>query len=176
MKIINLPISKSDIKDLKIGEEVFLSGTIYTARDAAHKRMEDTLNRGEKLPIEIEDACIYYAGPCPAKPGQVIGSCGPTTSSRMDAYAPRFYDLKMGCVIGKGPVGQAVKEAIKRNKSCYFAATGGAGALIGSSIKKVSVVAYEDLGAESIKKMEVVDLPAIVAVKDDEDIFNIKNK
>lgn len=175
MKKLNLPLLKEDIKNLKIGEEVFLSGLIITARDATHLRMDKALDNKEKLPFDIKKACIYYAGPSPEKPGQIIGSCGPTTSSRMDKYAPRLYDLGLICVIGKGPVGENVKKAIKRNGACYFAATGGAGALIASCIKSVKVLAYDDLGAESIKQMEVKDFPLIVAIKDDEDIYNIKN-
>jgi fumarate hydratase subunit beta len=173
MKKINLPISKAQIRKLVGGQEVLLSGTIFTARDAAHKRMDDSLKKGEALPIKIKDACIYYAGPCPAKPGQVIGSCGPTTSSRMDAYAPKLYDLGLSLVIGKGNIGDKVKKAIKDNGGCYLAATGGAGALLASCIKHIEVIAYDDLGAESIKKLQVVDMPLIVAVKTDYDIYKI---
>jgi len=160
-----------DIAELKVGEEIFLSGYVFTARDAAHKRMIEAIDRGESLPIDIKDACIYYAGPCPAKPGQIIGSCGPTTASRMDRFAPRLYDMGLRCVIGKGPVGDEVKQSIKRNNACYFAATGGAGALIASCVISVETIAYEDLGAESIKKLEVKDFPVIVAVKGEKDIF-----
>jgi len=171
MTKITLPISKEEMRKLVVGQEVFVSGIIYTARDAAHKRMDDTLNDGKKLPIEIDGACIYYAGPCPAKKGQVIGSCGPTTSLRMDKYAPRLYDLGLSFVIGKGNIGQSVKDAIKRNDGCYLAATGGAGALFASCIKSMEVIAYEDLGPESIKKLEILDMPLIVAVNGRGDIY-----
>ncbi len=173
MTKIKLPISKDEIAKLKVGQEVFVSGTIYTARDAAHKRMDDALQAGQDLPIKIDGACIYYAGPCPTKPGHVIGSCGPTTSCRMDKYAPRLYDLGLSMVIGKGNIGDEVKKAISRNGSCYLAATGGAGALLASCVKSFEVVAYDDLGAESIKKLEVEDMPLIVAVNDKNDIYKI---
>ena len=172
MKRITLPIDKHEIDNLQIGDEVLLTGTLYTARDAAHLRMKTALDAGEPLPIEIKDACIYYAGPTPAPPGEVIGACGPTTSSRMDAFAPDLYDLGLGCVIGKGPVGDAVKQAIKKNQAVYFAATGGAGALIAKSVLSLKEIAYQDLGPESIKALEVKDLPVIVAVVRDENIYN----
>jgi len=168
---ITLPISKENITKLVVGQEVFVTGTIYTARDAAHKRMDDALNGKKVLPIKIDGATIFYAGPCPAKEGQVIGSCGPTTSSRMDKYAPRLYDLGLSFVIGKGNVGDGVKEAIKRNGGCYLAATGGAGAMLASCVTAMEVVAYADLGPESIKKLEVRDMPLIVAVNGHGDIF-----
>jgi fumarate hydratase subunit beta len=173
MKRLKLPLTRADIEGLNIGDEVALSGVIYTARDAAHQRMADAIKNGQSLPFDIKDAVVYYAGPTPAKPGQIIGSCGPTTSCRMDAFAPLLYDLGMRGVIGKGPVGEAVKQAIQRNNGCYFAATGGAGALIADSIKSVEVIAYEELGTESIKRMEIKDLPAFVAVVRDQDIYQL---
>ena len=173
MKRLKLPLSQSDLDGLNIGDEVALSGVIYTARDAAHQRMAEAIKAGQPLPFDIKGAVVYYTGPTPAKPGQVIGACGPTTSCRMDAYAPMLYDLGMRGVIGKGPVGEDVKQAIKRNNGCYFAATGGAGALIADSIKSVTAVAYEELGTESVKRMEIEDLPAFVAVIRDQDIYHL---
>ncbi len=172
MKRLTLPIDQNEINNLHVGEEVLLSGRIYTARDAAHARMQTALEGGQELPFEIESACIYYAGPTPAPPGEIIGACGPTTSSRMDAYAPALYDLGLGCVIGKGPVGDAVKQAILRNNAVYFAATGGAGALIAKSVLSLKEIAYSDLGPESVKALEVKDMPVIVAVVRNENIYN----
>ena len=172
MKRITLPIKKSEIEHLSIGDEVLLSGRIYTARDAAHQRMKTALEKGEPLPIAVKDACIYYAGPTPAPPGEMIGACGPTTSSRMDAYAPALYDLGLNCVIGKGPIDDDVKRALMRNGAVYFAATGGAGALIAKSVLSLQEIAYQDLGPESIKMLEVRDMPVIVAVIRDENIYN----
>ncbi|MEX1307583.1 MAG: FumA C-terminus/TtdB family hydratase beta subunit, partial [Eubacteriales bacterium] len=151
--------------------EVLVSGTLYTARDAAHLRMKKALTSGEPLPMDIKDACIYYAGPTPAPPGEIIGACGPTTSSRMDDFAPDLYDRGLGCVIGKGPVDKRVRQAIQRNGAVYFAATGGAGALIAKSVISVEEIAYQDLGPESIKKLVVKDMPVIVAVIRDENIY-----
>lgn len=161
---IEIPTTKDVISTLKAGDRVLLSGTLYTARDAAHKRMTDALDRGEPLPFPIEGAFIYYAGPSPAKPGQVIGAAGPTTSYRMDAYAPRLLDLGLFGMIGKGDRSPQVVEAIRRNGGIYFAAVGGAGALIAKSIKKVETVAFQDLGAEAITKLTVKDFPVIVAI------------
>lgn len=158
------PFTKDKLKDLKAGDSVLLSGTIYTARDAAHKRMMESLGRKEELPFPIEDAIIYYVGPTPAPPGRVIGSAGPTTSYRMDAYAPTLLDLGQSAMIGKGPRGTEVMEAIRRNEAVYFAAIGGAGALISGAIKESEIIAYEDLGAEAIRKLVVEDFPVIVAV------------
>ena len=152
------------IKNLKAGDMVLLSGVIYTARDAAHKRMTDALANGEELPLDIKDAIIYYAGPTPPKPGEVIGSCGPTTSYRMDKYAPTLLDEGQLGMIGKGLRNQDVIDAIKRNQGIYFAAIGGAGALISKSIKKAEVIAYEDLGAEALRKLYVEDMPLVVII------------
>ncbi len=155
------------IKNLKAGDMVLLSGVIYTARDAAHKRMTDALANGEKLPLDIKDAIIYYAGPTPPKPGEVIGSCGPTTSYRMDKYAPTLLDEGQLGMIGKGLRNQDVIDAVKRNEGIYFAAIGGAGALISKSIKKAEVIAYEDLGAEALRRLEVEDLSLTVVIDKD---------
>lgn len=141
-----------------------LSGTVYTARDAAHKRMMEQLDRGEPLPFLLEGAVIYYAGPTPAQQGMAVGSCGPTTSGRMDPFAPRLMDLGLRAMIGKGERSLAVKEAIVRNSGVYFAAVGGAGALIARCIRLAEVIAFEDLGCESVKRMEVQDLPLTVAI------------
>ncbi len=148
--------------DLTAGDYVYLTGTIYTARDAAHKRMQESLDKGEALPIDIVNQIIYYMGPSPAREGKVIGSAGPTTAGRMDRYTPRLLDLGLGAMIGKGKRTQDVKDAIVRNKSVYFAAVGGAGALLSKSIIKSEVVAYDDLGTEAIRKLEVKDFPVIV--------------
>lgn len=163
-KYIHTPITECETKDLQAGDYVFLSGIIYTARDAAHKRMIETLDRGETLPIDIKDATIYYMGPSPAREGQVLGSAGPTTSSRMDKYTPRLLDLGEKAMIGKGKRSQEVIQAIKRNKAVYFAAVGGAGALISKCIKKASIVCYEDLGTEAIRVLEVEDFPLVVVI------------
>ena len=148
--------------DLTAGDYVYLTGTIYTARDAAHKRMQESLDKGEALPIDIVNQIIYYMGPSPAREGKVIGSAGPTTAGRMDRYTPRLLDLGLGAMIGKGKRTQDVKDAIVRNKSVYFAAVGGAGALLSKSIIKSEVVAYDDLDTEAIRKLEVKDFPVIV--------------
>ena len=162
IKKINVPLNKNDYSSLEAGDYVYISGTIYTARDAAHKRMQECLDKGEGLPIDIRDQIIYYMGPSPAREGRPIGSAGPTTSGRMDKYTPQLLDLGLGGMIGKGKRTPAVMEAIVRNKSVYFAAVGGAGALLSKSIIKSEVVAYEDLGTEAIRKLEVVDFPVIV--------------
>jgi len=161
---IELPISKQQASLLKAGDRVSISGTIYTARDAAHKRMIEALDNGQPLPFPIEGAIIYYTGPSPAKPGNPIGAAGPTTSYRMDPYAPKLLDLGLVGMIGKGPRNAEVKEAIQRNCGLYFAAIGGAGALIAKSIKKVELIAYEDLGTEAITKLTVENFPALVAI------------
>ena len=161
------PISKEEIAKLQAGDYVYITGTIYTARDAAHKRMQETLERGEALPIELESNLIYYMGPSPAREGRPIGSAGPTTSSRMDKYAPTLMELGLAGMIGKGKRSQAVMDAIVRNKAVYFAAVGGAGALLSKSILKSEVVAYDDLGTEAIRKLEVKDFPVIVVVDKD---------
>ena len=163
-KHITAPITKEIAKELHSGDYVYISGTIYTARDAAHKRMNETLGKGEKLPFDIENQLIYYMGPSPAREGRVIGSAGPTTASRMDKYAPTLLDLGLGGMIGKGKRSRAVKDAIVRNDAVYFAAVGGAGALLSKCIKKAEVIAYDDLGTEAIRRLEVENLPAIVVI------------
>ena len=161
------PISKETIAELRAGDYVYITGTIYTARDAAHKRMQETLDRGETLPIGLEHNLIYYMGPSPAREGRPIGSAGPTTSSRMDKYAPALMDLGLAGMIGKGKRSKEVLDAIVRNGAVYFAAVGGAGALLSKSILKSEVVAYDDLGTEAIRKLEVKDFPVIVVVDKD---------
>lgn len=159
---VTAPLTNEAAGKLKAGDKVLITGVLYTARDAAHKRLIELLDKGEALPFDIKGQIIYYVGPTPAKPGQVIGSAGPTTSGRMDAYAPRLLDLGVKGMIGKGARNKDVLEAIVRNKAVYFAAVGGAAALIARSIKKAEIVAYEDLGPEAIRRLEVVDFPAIV--------------
>jgi fumarate hydratase subunit beta len=159
---LKTPLSDKDVEKLNIGDKVFLTGVIYTGRDAAHKRLIDLLDAGKALPLDVKGQIIYYVGPAPAKPGQPIGSAGPTTSYRMDAYAPKLMALGLKGMIGKGNRAPDVVEAMKKYKSIYFGATGGAGALIAKSIKKCEVVAYEDLGPEAIMKLEVEDFPAVV--------------
>lgn len=163
-KHIKLPLKETDIKELQAGDSVYLTGVIYTARDAAHKRMQEALDAGKELPIEIEGSVIYYMGPSPAREGKVIGSAGPTTSSRMDRYVPQLLDLGMKGMIGKGKRSQGVIDAMIRNQGVYFAAIGGAGALLSKCIKKAEVVAYADLGTEAIRKLYVEDFPVIVAI------------
>jgi len=159
---IKTPLDEETIKKLKAGDQVFITGVIYTARDAAHKRLVEALDKGEKLPFDLTNQTVYYMGPSPAKPGQVIGSAGPTTSGRMDSYAPRLMAAGLKGMIGKGNRSQSVKDAIKKYKAIYFAAIGGAGALISKSIKKAEVIAYEELGAEAIRRLEVENFPATV--------------
>lgn len=159
---VDLPMNKEAAAKLKAGDYVFLSGVLYTARDAAHKRMSEALSQGQPLPIDMQDNVIYYMGPSPARPGRPIGSAGPTTASRMDKYAPALLDLGLRGMIGKGKRSQAVKDAIVRNGSVYLAAVGGAGALLSKAIISSEVVAYEDLGTEAIRKLVVKDFPAIV--------------
>lgn len=161
------PINKEELAGLRAGDYVYITGTIYTARDAAHKRMQETLDRGEPLPIELENNLIYYMGPSPAREGRPIGSAGPTTASRMDKYAPQLMDLGLAGMIGKGKRSKAVMDAIVRNGAVYFAAVGGAGALLSKSITASEVVAYDDLGTEAIRKLEVKDFPVIVVVDKD---------
>lgn len=173
-KKIILPLKDADIEKLKAGDRVLLSGVIYTARDAAHKRLIELLDKGEKLPFDVKGEIIYYVGPTPAKPGFVIGSAGPTTSGRMDAYTPRLLSLGLKGTIGKGQRSAEVIEAMKKHKAIYMAAVGGAAAVIARTIKKAEVVAYEDLGAEAIRRLTVEDFPAIV-VNDiyGGDLFNL---
>lgn len=157
---------------MKVGDKVLLSGTVYTARDAAHKKFAELLDKGEELPMKIRGAAIYYAGPTPAPEGKAIGSCGPTTSSRMDKFSPRLLDLGLGAMIGKGERSTEVVEAIKRNKATYFCAIGGAGALASSCIKKCEVIAFPELGCESVKKLEFFEFPLTVAIDSEgSDIF-----
>lgn len=163
-KYINVPLTDADAKSLRAGDYVYLSGTIYTARDAAHKRMYEALHNGEKLPIEMQDNVIYYMGPSPAREGRPIGSAGPTTSSRMDKYAPSLLDLGLKGMIGKGKRSGEVKDAIVRNDAVYFAAVGGAGALLSKSITASEVIAYDDLGTEAIRKLTIKDFPVIVVI------------
>ncbi len=161
---LQTPLTKEKIESLKSGDYVYITGTIYTARDAAHKRMSEALAAGEELPIDVKDQIIYYMGPTPAKEGQVIGSAGPTTASRMDKYAPKLLDLGLSGMIGKGKRSQDVIDSIVLNGAVYFAAVGGAGALLSNCIKKSEVVAYDDLGTEAIRKLEVENFPAIVVI------------
>ena len=161
---IKSPIDKERAKELRAGDYVYLTGTIYTARDAAHKRMDEALERGEELPLEMRNNVIYYMGPSPAREGRPIGSAGPTTASRMDKYAPRLMDLGQKAMIGKGKRTQEVKEAVMRNHGVYFAAVGGAGALLSKSIKASEVIAYDDLGTEAIRRLEVENFPVIVVI------------
>lgn len=163
-KYINVPLCAEDAKTLRAGDYVYLSGIIYTARDAAHKRMYEALHNGEKLPIEMQNNVIYYMGPSPAREGRPIGSAGPTTSSRMDKYAPSLLDLGLKGMIGKGKRSEEVKDAIVRNDAVYFAAVGGAGALLSKSITNSEVIAYDDLGTEAIRKLTVKDFPVIVVI------------
>lgn len=161
------PFTKDKVKDLKAGDIVSITGTIYTARDAAHKRLCEASDRGEKLPIELKDNAIYFAGPAPAKPKEPIGSVGPTTSYRMDAYSPKTMELGLSIMIGKGKRNKEVIESMKKNKAVYIGAIGGAGALLSNCVKKCEVVAYEDLGSEAIHKLYVEDFPGIVIIDSD---------
>ena len=163
-KHIKAPISKEVSRKLRAGDYVYITGTIYTARDAAHKRMDDALKNGENLPVDMVGQTIYYMGPSPAREGRPIGSAGPTTASRMDKYAPQLLDLGLGAMIGKGKRSQAVRDAIVRNGSVYFAAIGGAGTILSKCIKKSEVIAYDDLGTEAIRKLYVEDFPVIVVI------------
>lgn len=161
---IQAPMSAEDTKKLKAGDYVYITGTIYTARDAAHKRMYEALEKGEPLPLDVKNNIIYYMGPSPAREGRPIGSAGPTTASRMDKYTPALLDLGLLGMIGKGKRSDAVKEAIVRNGAVYFAAVGGAGALLSKSILSSEVIAYDDLGTEAIRKLKVENFPVIVVI------------
>ena len=161
---IQSPLTREAARNLRAGDSCLISGTIYTARDAAHKRIFALLDRGEEPPFPLKDAVIYYAGPTPGQQGMAVGACGPTTSSRMDLYAPRLLDLGLRAMIGKGQRSQAVVDAIVRSGGVYFAAVGGAGALIARCIKTAEVIAFEDLGCESVKRMTIQDLPLTVAI------------
>ena len=164
---IAAPISYEDAKSLHSGDYVYITGTIYTARDAAHKRMAEALAAGEPLPIDMKNNIIYYMGPSPAREGRPIGSAGPTTASRMDKYAPDLLDLGLKGMIGKGKRSKAVIDAIVRNGAVYFAAVGGAGAILSKCIKKSTVIAYDDLGTEAIRELEVEDFPVVVVIDSD---------
>lgn len=165
-KYINTPIDDKIVSELKAGDYVYLTGTVYTARDAAHKRLYEALQRGEDIPLELQNNIIYYLGPSPAREGQVIGSAGPTTSSRMDKYTPLLLEKGLKGMIGKGKRSDEVIESMHKNHAVYFAAIGGAGALLSKCIKKSEVIAYEDLGTEAIRKLEVENLPVIVVIDD----------
>ena len=162
VKKVTLPLTDETLKELKAGDNILLTGVIYVGRDAAHKRMIEALDQGKPLPFDIRGQTVYFMGPSPAKPGQPIGSAGPTTSGRMDAYSPRLIAEGLKGMIGKGMRSPAVKEAMKKYKAVYLAAIGGAGALIAKGIKKSEVIAYEELGAEAIRRIEVEDFPATV--------------
>lgn len=159
---MNVPMTKEEAASLKAGDYVYLTGTIYTARDAAHKRMDEALDRGESLPFDIKGSIIYYMGPSPAREGRTIGSAGPTTASRMDKYTPRLLDLGMGAMIGKGKRSKDVMDAIVRDGAVYFAAVGGAGAILSKCILSSEIVAYEDLGTEAIRRLTIQDFPVVV--------------
>lgn len=159
---LTTPVTREDLAPLRAGDTVLLSGVVYTARDAAHQRMMELLDRGEPLPFPVEGSALYYVGPTPERPGEVIGSAGPTTSGRMDAYSPRLLDLGQAVMIGKGARNQAVKEAVVRNGAVYLAALGGAGALMAASVKKLEIICWEDLGCEAVRRLEVEDMPLAV--------------
>lgn len=163
-KYINAPMDAETAKGLRAGDYVYISGTIYTARDAAHKRMYEAMKEGEKLPLNLADNIIYYMGPSPAREGRPIGSAGPTTASRMDKYTPDFLDMGLRGMIGKGRRTDAVRDAIVRNSAVYFAAVGGAGALLSRSVKSSEIIAYDDLGTEAIRKLRVENFPVIVVI------------
>lgn len=163
-KVIKVPMSKETARSLKAGDYVYLDGILYTARDAAHKRMHETLQNGQKLPFDIEGNIIYYMGPSPAREGRIIGSAGPTTASRMDKYTPELLDLGMGAMVGKGKRTKEVVEAMVRNGAVYFAAVGGAGALLSKCIVESEVIAYDDLGTEAIRRLRVEKFPVVVVI------------
>lgn len=163
-KCIHTPITEDITKELKAGDYIYLSGTVYTARDAAHQRMTEALAQGKSLPVDLKDAVIYYMGPSPAREGQVIGSAGPTTASRMDRYTPALLELGLKAMIGKGRRSAEVVDAMIRNHSVYFAAVGGAGALISKCIKKAEIVCYADLGTEAVRKLEIENFPMVVVI------------
>lgn len=164
MKVLHTPLSREDARALRCGESCLITGTIYTARDAAHKRLCELAAKGKPLPFDIEGAIIYFVGPTPAKPGQVIGSAGPTTSYRMDAYSPTLIALGQTGMIGKGKRGEAVVDAMRRYGAVYLGAIGGLGALLGKCVKKAEVIAYPDLGAEAVRKLEVENFPVVVVI------------
>lgn len=164
MKVLHTPLSHEDARALRCGESCLITGTIYTARDAAHKRLCELAAKGKPLPFDIEGAIIYFVGPTPAKPGQVIGSAGPTTSYRMDAYSPALIALGQTGMIGKGKRGEAVVDAMRRYGAVYLGAIGGLGALLGKCVKKAEVIAYPDLGAEAVRRLEVENFPVVVVI------------
>lgn len=159
---LTTPVTRADLAPLRAGDTVLLSGVVYTARDAAHKRMMERLDAGQELPFPVVGSALYYVGPTPERPGGIIGSAGPTTSGRMDAYSPRLLDLGQAIMIGKGARNQAVKEAVVRNGAVYLAALGGAGALMATSVKELEVICWEDLGCEAVRKLKVEDMPLTV--------------
>ena len=159
---LTTPVTRADLATLKAGDTVLLSGTVYTARDAAHKRMMELLDNGQDLPFPVEGSALYYVGPTPERPGDIIGSAGPTTSGRMDAYSPRLLDLGQAIMIGKGARSRAVKDAVVRNGAVYLAALGGAGALMAASVKELKIICWEDLGCEAVRRLEVRDFPLTV--------------
>ena len=174
---IHTPLTAEMAKELKAGDYVYLTGTIYVARDAAHKRMAEALEAGQELPFPVKDAIVYYMGPSPARPGNVIGSAGPTTATRMDKYTPALLDLGLRGMIGKGRRSQAVIDGIVRNGAVYFAATGGAGALLSKCITRSEVICYEDLGTEAVRKLEVKDFPVIVVIDHEgRNLYEISNE
>lgn len=161
---LTTPVTREMLAPLKAGDTVVLSGTVYTARDAAHKRMMERLDAGQPLPFPVEGSAVYYVGPTPERPGQIIGSAGPTTSGRMDAYSPRLLDLGQRIMIGKGARNQAVKDAVVRNGAVYLAALGGAGALMAASVQELEIICWEDLGCEAVRRLEVRDFPLTVVL------------
>ena len=161
---LHTPVTRRQLAELRAGDRVYLSGTVYTARDAAHKRMMECLDEGSALPFPLEGNAVYYVGPTPERPGQVIGSAGPTTSGRMDAYSPRLLDLGQRIMIGKGGRGAAVVDAIKRNGAVYLAALGGAGALMSACVESAEIICWEDLGCEAVRKLQVKRMPLTVAI------------
>ena len=176
-KYMKVPLSQKDIVNLHSGDYVYLTGTIYTARDAAHKRLFDSMNNGNEIPIPLENNIIYYMGPSPARDGKPVGSAGPTTSSRMDKYTPLLLNHGLKGMIGKGKRSVEVIESIVKNKAVYFAAVGGAGALLSKAIKKSTVIAYDDLGTEAIRKLEVENFPVIVVIDSDgKDLYEMVRK
>ena len=176
-RYIQVPLREQDIEELRAGDYVYLTGTIYTARDAAHKRMYDSMKKGEPLPIELKGNVLYYLGPSPAREGQVIGSAGPTTSSRMDKYTPDMLDAGLKGMVGKGKRSPEVIDAMKRNHAVYFAAVGGVGALLSQCIKEAEIIAYDDLGTEAIRRLYIENLPVIVVIdKDGNNLYETASK
>ena len=174
---VTAPFKQKDIKKLKAGDLILLSGEIYTARDEAHKRMIETINMGGKIPFNIENSVLYYVGPCPPKPGQAVGSCGPTTSGRMDIYTPKLIELGLKGMIGKGYRSEEVIKSMVKHGAVYFTAIGGAGALLSKKVKKAEIIAYEDLGPEAVYKFEVEDFPLILTIdKYGNNLYEIERK